>query len=231
MDENQFTVIVSSILTLILLVLARLISVLPVTKRVNRLNEREHGAFNSNTKAKGKRQMLILLGSGGHTGEMLRVLEQWKQLDKYDREYVISTGDETSIIKLKQFEEQHGSSKNYKITFVYRARNIGEGKFKATVNTLRSFISTISTFLGKNKLPDIFLTNGPGTAIPIAYILFIFKFFGMCRTKIIYMESIARVKDLSLTGWLIMPISDRILVQWERISKKYRRCEYYGMLV
>jgi beta-1,4-N-acetylglucosaminyltransferase len=34
-----------------------------------------------------------------------------------------------------------------------------------------------------------------------------------------------------LTGLLILPISDRFIVQWEPLARKYRRCEYYGILV
>lgn len=183
-----------------------------------------------------KKSIMVLLGSGGHTGEMLRILEQWSNgINNLHREYVISSGDSTSVLKLKSYEDglPEKNAKDYRITTIYRARNIGEGKIKAVINTLLSFKSTLANLIFSriNNQPDVFLTNGPGTAIPIAYMLFILKFLGLCNTKIIYVESLARVKDLSLTGFLILPISDRIIVQWEPLAKKYRRCEYYGILV
>jgi beta-1,4-N-acetylglucosaminyltransferase len=237
MDETKFTIITSVILILIILILVRLIYILPCTKFGKHISNPELTLLSSLKVNDNKRKIMILLGSGGHTGEMIRILGQWsKGINKLKREYIITSSDSTSIIKLKYFEKEQLKSienNDYKITEIYRARNIGEGKLKAIINTLISFKSTINNII-INKLynqTDIFLTNGPGTAIPIAYMIFILKFFGFCDTKIIYIESLARVKELSLTGFLILPISDRILVQWEPLSKKYKRCEYYGILV
>lgn len=244
MKETKFTVVVSTILGVLLVALLRLIQVAPFCKIGKRVNEKDKCGTDgkkyqdilSSIEVRNKR-IMILLGSGGHTGEMIRILEQWSDYaGKLDRDYIISSGDETSILKLKKFEEEVIKSNvyDYTITTIHRARNIGAGKVNAFINTLMSFYSTFSNIILKrlrNKLPKIFLTNGPGTAIPIAYMLFICKYFGLCDTRIIYIESLARVNKLSLTGLLILPISDRFIVQWEPLAKKYRRCEYYGILV
>lgn len=232
MDESVFTVLASTVLIIILLTLSRLIFILPCCNIGKGINNEKKTLLS----VKGNKNIMILLGSGGHTGEMIRILEQWSSgINKLNREYIISSGDSTSILKLKNFEDNKLNNKNFKISTIYRARNIGEGKLKAFINTLISFKSTLFNLILNKEFfqnkPDIFLTNGPGTAIPIAYILFILKFFGLINTKIVYIESLARVKELSLTGLLILPISDRIIVQWEPLSKKYRRCEYYGILV
>ncbi|KAG0683004.1 UDP-N-acetylglucosamine transferase subunit [Pichia californica] len=233
MEETKFTIIVSILLILIISILFRLIAILPACHVGKHVNNKDDIFVMKNSK-----KMMILLGSGGHTGEMIRILEQCNNMMKnLNREYIISSGDSTSILKLKKMEESltdnnKDNKDKYKITTIYRARNIGEGKFKAIINTLISFKSTIDNLLfNGNNYPDVFLTNGPGTAIPIAYILFILKFLGFTKTKIIYIESLARVNQLSLTGLLILPISDRIIVQWEPLAKRYRRCEYYGILV
>lgn len=237
MDETVFTIVVSGILLACLCILFRLIMVLPCTKPGKHTATRKHAKYEFTRVSSScpRSKMMVLLGSGGHTGEMIRILEQWHEgVGELEREYILSSGDSTSVIKLQRFEEDviRSQSTDYKITTIYRARNIGEGKLKALGNTLISFLSTFKhLILNRTALPDIFLTNGPGTAIPIAYILFILKFFGICNTKIIYIESLARVNELSLTGLLILPIADRIIVQWETLSRKYRRCEYYGILV
>lgn len=210
--------------------------ILPCVKLSKHINNMERDVIDSDKNKNKNKQLMILLGSGGHTGEMLRILEQWSKqnLLKFEREYIISSGDSTSIMKVKKFEDEYIGGYGYNITNIYRARNVGEGKIKAIFNTFISFQSAIKNLIVKkiNKCqPDVFLTNGPGTAIPIAYMIFLMKFFGLCNTKIIYVESLARVNELSLTGILILPISDRIIVQWPQLAKKYRRCEYYGILV
>lgn len=235
MEETAFTVLSTGILLTFLAILVRLIIVLPCCHTGKHVTDKTNLLSLGKEKGK-KKRLMVLLGSGGHTGEMLRILEQWTPgISKLHREYVISSGDSTSVLKLKNFEENMPANdgKDYQITTIYRARNIGEGKVKATVNTLLSFKSTMMNLIISRlkDQPDVFLTNGPGTAIPIAYMLFILKFFGLCKTKIIYVESLARVKELSLTGFLILPISNRIIVQWEPLAKKYKRCEYYGILV
>lgn len=226
MNESTFTIFASIFLVCGTLVALRLISILPACC-VNPLSL-------PNTKKNPKSlKLLVLLGSGGHTGEMIRMLTQFKHLPLFERRYVVSSGDSSSLESIKKFESKHGSNKKINCTMIARARNIGEGKVKATIHTIRSFLSSIVTFvkLPRDEYPDVFLCNGPGTAIPIAYTLFFMKFWGFCHTKIIYVESLARVSQLSLTGMLILPISDRILVQWKQLSLRYRRCEYYGLLV
>lgn len=235
MEESVFTILATGLFLLLLGILVRLIQVLPCCHMRKHATSKRDLLLLKNATNK-KKCLMVLLGSGGHTGEMLRILEQWSTgINNLHREYVISSGDSTSVLKLKKFEDNllGNNAKDYGITTIYRARNIGEGKIKAVINTLLSFKSTlINLILSKLKnQPDVFLTNGPGTAIPIAYMLFILKLFGLCSTKIIYVESLARVKELSLTGFLILPISDRIIVQWEPLAKRYRRCEYYGILV
>ena len=228
MNENTFTVIISTFLILLLCVLVRLIIVLPACN-VKQFNK-EPFTTNNNVK---NTKLTILLGSGGHTGEMIRILEQWgDKLNNFNRQYVISSGDSTSIHKLQKLEETT-DNKDYQIDIIHRANNIGSNKLSSLINTLISFKSTFNHIIYQKwrGLPEVFLTNGPGTAIPIAYLLFICKFLGVCDTKIIYIESLARVNDLSLTGFLILPISDRIIVQWEPLSKKYKRCEYHGILI
>lgn len=215
MEESQFTVVVSTVLLVVSLILWRIIAVMPMGKKKRNLSKV--------VDMPGK--MLILLGSGGHTGEMLRILEQ-NEIGGLKREYVISSGDETSLRKLQRFEESVGG--DYKVVNLYRARNVGDGKLVAFWKSILSFSDALRKIKWEN---DLFLTNGPGTAVPIAYLLFFMKIIGISKCRIIYVESLARVNDLSITGKLLLPVSDRIIVQWPNLVKKYNRCEYYGMLV
>lgn len=59
------------------------------------------------------------------------------------------------------------------------------------------------------------------------------NFIGIFSTKIIFIESMCRVKSLSLTA-LILYYSNmfsEILVQWPELKEKYPRVKYIGRLV
>jgi beta-1,4-N-acetylglucosaminyltransferase len=47
----------------------------------------------------------------------------------------------------------------------------------------------------------------------------------------IYVESIARVESLSLSGKLLRPIVDHFVVQWKPLKERYPKAEYYGLLL
>jgi hypothetical protein len=53
------------------------------------------------------------------------------------------------------------------------------------------------------------------------------KLFG---SKLIYIESNARVYSKSHTGKIIEPICDKIIVQWPEMLQVYKNAEYWGTL-
>lgn len=74
----------------------------------------------------------------------------------------------------------------------------------------------------KKEKPDFVITTG-------ALIAFPFCIFAKLRgTKIIYIESFARVNNQSLTGKLVYPFADLFLVQWEPLLKFYPKAKYVG---
>ncbi|ABN66926.2 predicted protein [Scheffersomyces stipitis CBS 6054] len=178
--------------------------------------------------------IMVLLGSGGHTGEMMRILSN-VDLSSVRRTWVVSSGDSSSLVRAKEFEDkyqQNGKTcKSSEYLTLYRARKVGESLLSSLNSTVRSFVDTVNQLRKLPELPSVLLLNGPGTSVPLAYILFGMKFFGLCNTRIIYIESLARVNKLSLSGLLLLPISDRFIVQWEQLYHKYKRAEYYGILI
>lgn len=54
------------------------------------------------------------------------------------------------------------------------------------------------------------------------------KLFG---AKVIWIDSIANIKKLSLSGRMIRPFADLILSQWPEVAKKYPKVEYAGELI
>ena len=51
---------------------------------------------------------------------------------------------------------------------------------------------------------------------------------GISPCKIVFVESLCRVKTLSLTGKILQFLADEVLVQWEDLASKYPRTKYIG---
>ncbi|CAL4884772.1 unnamed protein product [Urochloa decumbens] len=75
--------------------------------------------------------------------------------------------------------------------------------------------------------------NGPGTCFPLCVSAFLLKVLGLGWSSIFYIESIARVKKLSLSGLLLykLRIADQFFVQWPQLQQKYPRACYAGRLM
>ncbi|WPK25517.1 hypothetical protein PUMCH_002834 [Australozyma saopauloensis] len=209
-----------------ILIIIRLLCVLPSVKASANSKQTKHNILR-NDKCQPTR-IMALLGSGGHTGEMVRLLSDM-ELEKYQLTWLVSEGDSTSLLKARGVEESKTLSKAEFIVLA-RARKVGEPLVLSLFSTLRSLYST-ATKLYKTALPDILLINGPGTCVPVAYFLFFLRFVGLGHTRIVYIESMARVNGLSLSGKLVLPICDRFVVQWRPLAVKYHRAEYYGLLI
>ena len=55
---------------------------------------------------------------------------------------------------------------------------------------------------------------------------------GLCKGKIVLIESIARVKSLSLSGKILyrLHMADALLVQWSELQRLYPRTVHRGRL-
>ena len=158
-----------------------------------------------------KHKLLIVLGSGGHTAQILRLVNLLGKKLKY--EYVVLKDDPLSKRKIKI------RGKVWEIT---RPRNYYDPFWKAIFKTIISFFESVKIVLESNACAII--TAGPGVAVPLCYVG---KLFGK---KIIFIESWSRVWNLSRTGKLIYPISDLFFVQWKNLKKKYPKSIYAGRL-
>jgi UDP-N-acetylglucosamine:LPS N-acetylglucosamine transferase len=49
--------------------------------------------------------------------------------------------------------------------------------------------------------------------------------------RVIWVDSIANVERLSLSGRLIRPFADLVLTQWPEVAQKYKSVEYAGYIV
>ena len=181
---------------------------------------------------------LVVLGSGGHTTEMLYTLPNIKSMLSFS--YVIASNDKGSIWALKDFSSRarkqatniclpknssrktHNPLNSAMVYRVPRARSVRQSYFTSIFSFLHCLI--VSVFILFHFQPDILLTNGPGTCVPIALATFFLRPWISC--KIVYMESFACVRSLSLSGRLLYKFCDLFLVRWKSIAKIYPKSTY-----
>lgn len=183
---------------------------------------------------------LIILGSGGHTAEMLSIVNVL-QKDRFSpRLYVAAATDNMSLQKARVLEEsltgQGESAAGKKIEDsqfmqIYRSREVGQSYVTSVWTTLIAMAHAV--WLTLKLRPQVIICNGPGTCIPLCSAAFIFKMLGLGWSSIFYVESIARVRKLSLSGLLLykLRLADRIFVQWPKLQQKYPATHYVGHLM
>ncbi len=70
--------------------------------------------------------------------------------------------------------------------------------------------------------PDVVITTG---SLPLAMVCFFTKLLG---SKIIWIDSVAQMEDLSVSGRFVRLFADICLSQWPEVAQKYRNVEYVG---
>ncbi|CRL06016.1 CLUMA_CG019138, isoform A [Clunio marinus] len=169
---------------------------------------------------------LIVLGSGGHTTEMLEIVNKLN-FNKYTpRYYVVAENDQNSVDKLLAIEE---NKKDYKIYMITRSRKVHQSYASSIITTSLSFLNCIPILM--HARPNLILCNGPGTCVPLCIVAFLFKVFYINnKCKIAFIESFCRVKSLSLSGKILLYLTDIFVVQWPDVSKISRKILYFGRL-
>ena len=169
---------------------------------------------------------MVYWGSGGHTTEMIHLLNNLS-CSKYQPMYFVqSHSDTTSADKISCAKLQCARHANSKT--VYRSREVKQSWFSTVFTTLYSTIECLILIL--KIRPQLILCNGPGTCVPICYCAFLCRLFGIYQPTIVYVESFCRVKSLSLSGKLLYPIADKFIVQWPELTVKYSRAEHLGRI-
>ncbi|XP_034978974.1 UDP-N-acetylglucosamine transferase subunit ALG14 homolog isoform X1 [Zootoca vivipara] len=174
--------------------------------------------------------LLVVAGSGGHTTEILRLLSSLSQTYS-PRHYVLADSDKMSEEKIRSFEQQRAETSNSLFTLhrIPRSREVRQLWSSSVLTTLRSmFYSLPLTFRLK---PDLVLCNGPGTCVPICASALLVRMLGIKNVTIVYVESICRVENLSLSGKILYHFSDYFFVQWPALKEKYPKSIYLGRIV
>lgn len=147
---------------------------------------------------------ICLAGSaGGHMSQLLALAAAWE-----GHEVIYVTTAEVVRQKLKK----HG-----------RVYVVGECNRQHPFRIIQVFCRCINIVY--RECPDLVISTG---AAPGFLLCLVAKIFG---AKIVWIDSIANVDRLSLSGRLVRPIADLFLTQWQELANPYNKVEYVGAII
>ncbi|KAL5082867.1 hypothetical protein Trisim1_002750 [Trichoderma cf. simile WF8] len=188
---------------------------------------------------------LFVLGSGGHTKEMLMMMDDgFCDFADFHRRYLISSGDSMSENHVHDYEESlaslcesHGTSPGtYDKFIVTRARRVHQPLWSTPFTALLSIVEIFPALLippkglvgmkMKSCYPSRVFSNGPATGFFVALAVHLLKMAYLVPEscmKVIYIESWARISTLSLTGKLLLytGIADVFVTQHQEVATRY----------
>lgn len=151
-----------------------------------------------------KKKVLFVSSIGGH---LTQLLELKSIFDDYNYLLVTEKSEVTKNLKDK-----------YKVKFFKYCNKKNFIKY-FFINVLNAFHSV---FLFFKFRPDVIVTTGANTCVPLCYLGFIF------RKRVIYIESFAKRNGKTLSGKLVYPIATYFIVQWESMKEYYPKAIYMG---
>ncbi len=90
--------------------------------------------------------------------------------------------------------------------------------FKFLYNVIKSF------YLFIKIRPDVIVTTGTHTAVPLCYIAHFFK------KKVIWIETFANSKSATQAGKMVYAIADTFIVQWDSMLEVYPKAKVGGWI-
>lgn len=246
-SEIAYLFFLAVILSLLFIVI-RIIFTLPLFYRYSSSSSSPSSQFSPTTTI----PTLVVLGSGGHTTEILKLIHQLDRSIYTPIHYCYAKSDTTSILKvqatmttllsnesLPSSLSSSSASSSSSSSFYHalpRPREVGQSFLTSIPTTLVTLVSSVALYYSVK--PALILVNGPGTCLPLVYVSYLDRvLFGWMKnnaakqTVVIFVESYARVKSLSLTGKLLYPVVDVFLVHWEELKEKYDKVRFEGRIL
>ncbi len=156
-------------------------------------------------------RLVLVLGEGGHTKEMLRLAELLG--DSWSYSYVLVKDDEVSASKIVR---------RGPIYRVIRPRDKQHHAVRDALKTLLCAAQSLVILL--RARPAAVISTGPSVAVPVCAVA------KLLRIKVIFVETGSRIHALSTTGRMLYRFADLFLVQWEELLAACPRAIYAGRL-
>lgn len=154
------------------------------------------------------KRVMFISSTGGHLSELLQLKPLFAEFDSYlVTEKTKSTVDLVNAFPNKVHFLLYGT-KSHLLPYL----------FKFTFNILKSL------WLMVRIRPQVIVTTGTHTAVPMCYLA---KLFGK---KVIFIETFANSKTKTKAGSMVYPIADVFIVQWESMLKLYPKAILGGWI-
>lgn len=147
-------------------------------------------------------KVCLVGSSGGHLTHLYMLKPFWKDKDRF----WVTFNKEDAKSKLK----------NEKVYSCYFPTN------RNLKNLLKNTFLAMKVL--KKEKPDLIISCGAAVAVPFFYI------GKMMGAKVVYIEVFDRYKKATLTGKLVYPIADKLIVQWEEEKKVYPKAINLGSI-
>jgi len=155
-------------------------------------------------KEKSNRMRVCLAASaGGHVSQLLRLAESWSGYDVF----CVTT---TEVVREKLW--QYGK--------VYI---VGECNREHPFRLILVLTRCINIIL--REKPNVVISTGAAVG---CIVCFLGKLLG---AKVIWIDSITNVEQISFSGKMVRYIADLFLVQWPELTERYCRVEFVGAVV
>ena len=162
---------------------------------------------------------MFACNQGGHFSQMMALKELF---GKYDSvlvtDNVRASKDMSALKEIGRIEFMLANAESRK----HQKKNRSSRMFGA-MTYLKAFWLCVKIW--KRYRPKVIVSTGSSIAVPL------FWMGWMYGSKLIFIETRAKVYARSLTGILVRNIADQIFVQWPEMKKLYPEAHYFGTLV
>ena len=148
-------------------------------------------------------RICLVCSAGGHFFELYSLNALWRQHDCF---WVTFKKEDTQSLLREE-----------KAYWAYSPTN------RSFKNLVRNFFLAVKVL--SSEKPEAIISTGAGVGVPF---LCLGRLLGI---RTVYIESMARINGLSLTGRLVYPIVHDFYVQWPELARAYRRAIFRGQVV
>jgi UDP-N-acetylglucosamine:LPS N-acetylglucosamine transferase len=144
--------------------------------------------------------VLLVCSCGGHLLQLVALRASW---EGFTRAWVtFDKSDARSLLAQERVFFAHGPTN------------------RSVKNLVRNLV--VAWRVVREVRPAVVVTTGAGVAVPFAWMA------RLRGSKVVYVESLARIDGPSLTYRLIAPIAARQYVQWPELARALPRSRFVG---
>lgn len=148
-------------------------------------------------------RICLVASAGGHLSQLLKLKLGWKGHDTF------------CIITVDTVRE---SVQKYGKIYV-----VGECNRQCPMRVVKVLVRCIKAVL--RERPDVVISTGAAVGCIVCFL------GKLLHAKVVWIDSIANVEEISLSGRMVSHIADLFLVQWPELARKYSNVDYVGAVI